>query len=349
MTITLSIFFFLSYQKCFENRHSRYPIGATVATSFGVGVLVGWRPKDDIHIIRSLWQKRGKGSSHAYLNRNSLHGIVEAAVGFKVNTSFGLGKIVAYVNAGNKFLDGQYVVKLKNDDVFHKVDQEFKYMQRNEINDCTSAKFIPVLEQLKEAAKYKMQVDTYETAKFQMMLEDKNLLLDKTWRMFSEGFELFLTSFIKAAEENEDFDVEINNFLSKIINFLEDFELDGAKHRLKQTLMTPPQFQTNTQNNAFDIDTKDDVIGAPALWFIHELFDENKNKEELHGCHNKLQRIDTVKSLDSGWSGDSYKKIYAVLKMLMRTISIAKAGCINRPNLKVRKIFIFGTLQKLFI
>ena len=295
-----------------------------------------------------MWQKRGNGSSHAYLNRNSLHGILEAAIGFKVNTSFGPGKIVAYVNAGNKFLDGQFVVKLKHDDVLKRVDQELKYMQRNEINDCTSAKFIPVLEQLKEAAKYKMQVDTYETAKFQMMLEDKNLLLDKTWRMFSEGFELFLTSFIKAAEENEDFDVEINNFLSEIINFLEDFELDGAKHRLKQTLMTPPKFQTKTQNNELDINMKEDDDDAPGLWFIHELFNENRSKEELQESNNKRQRIDTTKSLDSGWSGDSYKKVYAVLKMLMRTISIAKAGCINRSNLKVREHFYFWNIAKAF-
>ena len=37
--------------------HSKFPIGSCVATSFGIGVLVGWRVEDDCHIIRSLWMR----------------------------------------------------------------------------------------------------------------------------------------------------------------------------------------------------------------------------------------------------------------------------------------------------
>jgi len=45
-------------QSRYMPRHSKYPIGSCVATSFGVGVLVGWRVEDDCHVIRSLWQKK---------------------------------------------------------------------------------------------------------------------------------------------------------------------------------------------------------------------------------------------------------------------------------------------------
>ena len=61
-------------------RHSKYAIGSCVATTFGVGVLVGWRVEDDMHIIRSLWNRRGPGSGIAYLRRESVHSVVEAAV-----------------------------------------------------------------------------------------------------------------------------------------------------------------------------------------------------------------------------------------------------------------------------
>lgn len=45
-------------------RHSKFPIGSCVATTFGVGVLVGWRVEDDMHIIRSLWKRSGPGESY---------------------------------------------------------------------------------------------------------------------------------------------------------------------------------------------------------------------------------------------------------------------------------------------
>jgi hypothetical protein len=42
-------------------RHLKVPVGSCVATSFGIGVLVGWRAEDDCHVVRSLWHCRGAG------------------------------------------------------------------------------------------------------------------------------------------------------------------------------------------------------------------------------------------------------------------------------------------------
>ena len=118
-------------------RHSKYPIGAAVATSFGIGVLVGWRSRDDCHILRSLWQKRGQGSSHAYLNRSAIHGVMEAAVGFTVDCTVGSGKVVAYINGGKKLLSGRYLVQVKKNG---RNDNELTSMERSNIVNCSAGK-----------------------------------------------------------------------------------------------------------------------------------------------------------------------------------------------------------------
>ncbi len=93
--------------------------------------------KDDCHILRSLWQKRGQGSCHAYLNRSALHSIVEASVGFKVVTNFGSGKVVGYVNGGTNFCDGEYLVQMKKNG---RIENEAIVMSRSDILACTSGK-----------------------------------------------------------------------------------------------------------------------------------------------------------------------------------------------------------------
>lgn len=216
-----------------------------------------------------------------------------------------------------------------------------------------SVKFIPVIEQLKEAAKYRMQVDNYEAERFQMMLQDETLLIDRTWKVFSEGFELFLSSFVKAAEEDENFDSEINNFLSQTIAFLEDFELGGTKRRLQKSFRSNPELTDNglltddmssiveesckELDDSMTSDVRSDVSYSSGLSFIRDLFGDamkkHVNVDEMEDGEKKLP-VQTI----SGFGKESYNKVYAVLRTLMRTISIAKARCTSKPNLKVRPI-----------
>jgi hypothetical protein len=356
-------------------RHSKYPIGAAVATSFGIGVLVGWRFRDDCHILRSLWRKRGQGSSHAYLNRIAIHGVMEAAVGFKVDCTVGSGKVIAYINGGNNFLNGSYLVKVKKNG---RNDNKLTSMDRSDVLHCSAgkyatmvpffslinidmaltcmnviAKFIPVIEQLKEAAKYRMQVDNYEAERFQMMLQDETLLIDHTWKVFSEGFELFLSSFVKAAEEDENFDSEINNFLSQTIAFLEDFELGGTKRRLQQSFL----HNTKTANigsltdhcssvveesskdldDSMTSDVKSNVSRSSGSWFVREVFGGTiKTHNQIDEQEGRKKCIPVTTQTITGFGKESYNKVYAFLRTLMRTISIAKTGCTSKPNLKVR-------------
>lgn len=122
------------------HRHSKFPIGDAIATSFGLGILVGWRSKDDCHILRALWKKRGQGSSHAYLNRNALHAVMEASVGFKVSTRYGTGKVIGYINGGVKFTEGQYLVRVKKNG---RQDNELTTMNKTDVYKCTSGKIGP--------------------------------------------------------------------------------------------------------------------------------------------------------------------------------------------------------------
>jgi hypothetical protein len=356
-------------------RHSKYPIGAAVATSFGIGVLVGWRFRDDCHILRSLWRKRGQGSSHAYLNRIAIHGVMEAAVGFKVDCTVGSGKVIAYINGGNNFLNGSYLVKVKKNG---RNDNKLTSMDRSDVLHCSAgkyatmvpffslinidmaltcmnviAKFIPVIEQLKEAAKYRMQVDNYEAERFQMMLQDETLLIDHTWKVFSEGFELFLSSFVKAAEEDENFDSEINNFLSQTIAFLEDFELGGTKRRLQQSFLhnkKPANIGSLTDHcssvveesskdldDSMTSDVKSNVSRSSGSWFVREVFGGTiKTHNQIDEQEGRKKCIPVTTQTITGFGEESYNKVYAFLRTLMRTISIAKTGCTSKPNLKVR-------------
>jgi len=329
-------------------RHSKFPIGVPVATSFGTGILVGWRTKDDCHIVRSLWKKRGDGSGHAYLNRSFLHGVLEASVGFKIETTLGSGKVIAYVDVGKKFLDGKFLVQMKR---HGRKQSELDIIKGDDILQCPSAKFIPVVEQLKEAAKYQMQVDNYEAERLQVMLQEESLIVDKTWRVFSEGFELFLTSFITAAEEADDFDSEINKFLSNVIEFLEDFELDGGKKRFSNSFTSnlespePPlqqALQLKNQVDENDASVASDSSENSNFWFIKDLFDNIINKRVPDENSEKIVQESFENFNEIG--KDSYKKVYDVLTIFMRTISIAKAGCTNKPNLKMALAIIHEML-----
>jgi hypothetical protein len=172
-------------------RFSKYPIGSCVATTFGIGVLVGWRVEDDMHIIRSLWNRSGPGSGLAFLRRECLYSIVEAAVGFDVETRLGSGMVEGYVRGGKDHTDGKYFVHLKSKGRYQDRVVEFK---RNQIISCRGAKFIPVTEHIRAAALYQLESLHYKARIREHMLNDPSATKARqkgTWRKFSEYVDLF--------------------------------------------------------------------------------------------------------------------------------------------------------------
>jgi hypothetical protein len=144
-------------------------------------VLVGWRLEDDCHIVRSLWNKRGAGSARAFLNRESIHTVVEAAVGFSVETTRGNGKVIGYIQGGGDFRSGKFLVHIKTSGRYSTV---VSMVNRSDIVSCKGAKFLPIVEQIRESANYLIQLDNYESSRVLISLENDHAYVDKTLRIF---------------------------------------------------------------------------------------------------------------------------------------------------------------------
>jgi hypothetical protein len=225
--------------------HSKFPIGSCVATSFGLGVLVGWRVEDDCHLVRSLWQRRGSGAASAYLSRDAVHGVVEAACGFKVLTPLGKGEVLGYVNAGRDFLHGRFFVAIKSR---LKYNHGHGYGRvggvaesthiigfgRSDILACPSAKFIPILEQIREAANYQLQLEEYKVAVRAMQtrangsseLNGSNSA-DEDWLPVWVGaLEKGISCVVRAVDQDPNFNREMNTFVASAIRMMEQLDIN---------------------------------------------------------------------------------------------------------------------------
>ena len=325
-------------------RHSKFPIGSCVATSFGVGVLVGWRVDDDCHVVRALWKRRGPGSANAYLNRHSLHDIVEAAVGFQVEiVALGKGIVLSYVNAGKDFLKGRYYCLIKEGGR-HK--GQVLECNRCDILACHGPEFVPVIELIREAAQYQIQVDSYELALRRQTFTDK-AMDEKMWRSFSKGFNTIWAAFIKAVEEDEGFDNGVNEFFSKAINFLEELESpDNASRKERQT-MADQSFEWSVSGSTDGHSTVGRSFGSttaeerhnPYAWFVDDLFGGILGKHSVDADEPDQDVIE--KNL---WNQRQYDRAYAVIHSLMRTVSIARVDCKTMPNLKLTLSIVYEFL-----
>ena len=329
-------------------RHSKFPIGSCVSTIFGIGVLVGWRVHDDIHIVRSLWQKRGPGSANAYLNRDALSDIVPAGIGFKVNTTVGKGSIVGYSRNWRGSLREKFIIELMERG--HQSSQVVE-MEMIDIASCRAAKFMPVVELVREAAKYQIQVEFYELA-----LRQRYLLENDTEQQDGEGIwngiELVISSFLKAINEDHDFDKGVQKFLSSIIDFLENLEF-GSHGKSNQV----------SQGQEDDSDSGNDAIFAASLALSnanHASSPNSSNKAEagfwdffggMFQSNEEPTDDDTLAIAQTASfisfssavptdhevlvlrSNKAYKKIYAFLKIIMRTVAIIRVSVSDRPNL----------------
>lgn len=268
-----------------------------------------------------MWRKRGRGSGHGYFNRDALIRVVAAGIGFKVETTLGSGKVMGFINGS------EYVVQVKRNGTN---TSELKTMDPSDILNCASCKFIPIVEQIREAARYRIQLEIYQEEKLNSMLEDEMMVMDKTWRVFSEGFEMFLSSFIAAAEEDSNIDGEISNFLSSFISFLEDFDLSGDFKGRKHNESTSIESNVKTENVSIPFErSPSEVVRSTRLWLFNDLFLTTKM--------NGVESMNSSKIITSDERPfeESYKKVYTILRLMMRTINIAKAKCTEKPNLKL--------------
>ena len=309
-------------------RHSKFPIGSCVATTFGVGILVGWRVEDDMHIIRSLWNRGGSGSGLAYLRRDCIHSTLEAAVGFDVQTTYGKGKVVAYVRGGKKNTSGKYFVHL---DGRHK--SQVMEFSRCQILSCEGAKFVPVTEHIRAAALYRLEVLHYKAKLRERMLYNPSrggVRHKGMWRNFSEYVDLFANSFSKAIAEDPDFDSEVDKLVTHIISVL-----DGKKGNEADTVST-----TDTDSLLESSSLVEEQPGV-ASDGTDSSFDVGWNMKDMLGCLFEAKAdANSIKAdedilLQAQAFEEAHDSVEVLIRVFLRTISVAKASVPDRPKLHI--------------
>ena len=332
-------------------KHSKVPVGACVATMFGLGVVVGWRVEDDCHVVRSLWQRRGSGSAHAYLNRDAIHGVVEAAIGFDVMTKCGSGKVVGYVNSGPKFLDGQYTVTLQDDGVYKNCEIS---LPRKDIYSCYGAQFIPVIEYIKEACDFQIMLDTYNSALRQQNSGDEEVESEeeRLWKFWSGNLGVVWGSFLKAVEEDSEFDEGVDTFMGSIIDFLERLDRPSSKTDTLDDKTKPV-----VSNYHDDTSTAASTCGDNSLsqeenehdagfWILDDFFGgvfASSKAKKVTGVSIEVLNTDTVGNYGKNREHlavyrnlDHFcKRAFAIINTLMRTVSLARAASSGQPRFKL--------------
>lgn len=330
-------------------RHSKVPIGACIATSFGIGVLVGWRVEDDCHVVRSLWQCRGSGSAHAHLNRHAIHSTTVAAVGFRVQTMFGWGVVVACVNGGTTFESCRFLVE---------ICEEGRHMGNvldldpREISSCHGAQFLPVIEHVRAAALYQIQVDNYNAAFREQRLDDDTPTVEQEFlRSWSACTYILWNSFLKAVDEDKDFDEGVNDFMSSIVTFLDRLDRnDGSQDaadlndscRSETKLPVSVAFSGEIEVELTPVDSDGSTstrdMQEPGFWIMNDLFGGIFRTKDEKDDSSKNSFSDQISDLE--YPAIKEKKTYfdrafAVLRTLMKTVSIARAASVDQPHFRL--------------
>jgi len=317
--------------------HSKYPIGSCVATSFGVGVLVGWRVEDDCHVVRSLWQCRGNGAASAYLQRGCLKGVVEAAVGFRVTTPLGHGKVVAYVESGKDFLSGRYIVAVEQSTqkslggINHEAFQVIGF-DRFDILSCAAPRFLPIIEHIREAAKFQLQLEDYN-ATIQSMNPGLMTGENEEWgSLIATGFEKAVSCLFRAVDEDPNFDKEMNTIVANIIRLLEpnDPPTCDEVHKCNKSSGESFQHQQSDHLPSFTLNpVRDD--DKSDFWllddFVNYLFGSS-NKEKNLTVSSSTQIVMPAEKTEIIWPealgvGDP-TRAFGVIRTLIRAATIAR-------------------------
>lgn len=323
-------------------RHSKLPLGSCVSTTYGIGVLVGWRVEDDCHIVRCLWQRRGHGSACAYLRREAIHSTMEAAIGFEVHTSIGRGTVIAYTNGGIDFRCGRYFVSITDEGRHF---QEVLELNRSDVLSCEGAQFTPVVEHIREAAQYQLQLDFYQ----ELLCEgessdhddfDESKLLSK----FSKHFVTIWQSFLRAIDEDDEFDEGMNAFIQSCVHFLN--KLDGPERmeslrKLDANVListTETSSVTSSKTPLPQMESPSDTLPTSGLWWMDNMFGILRGGENhLHSSEDNSSEgieVECAPKRNPG-SDKTYKRAFAIIRTLMRTIAIAQAASVDEPDFKM--------------
>jgi hypothetical protein len=321
------------------------PIGACVATKYGLGVLVGWRVEGDCHVIRSLWNRRGAGSAHAYLNRDAIFSTIEAAVGFEVRTRFGRGDVIAFVDGARSLESGKFLVSIKDEGRHYGRMLE---IPRSDIYDCHGSQFIPIIEHIREAALYQIQVDNYAAALREQLYSDASETSDpQFWRMIHECGDILWDSFLAAVEEDKDFDEGMNEFMSKVIDFLERLDAGPAGDEVIVTdELIAGDFAVEcispkARYLSEETDSAENDQAEPGLWIVNDIFgglfkSQSAQEQPIQGSTSAtFGSVESQSTVEEKAKPSNFDRAFAIIRTLMRTVSIAKASSVDHPHFQL--------------
>jgi hypothetical protein len=263
------------------------------------------------------------------LNRDAIHGCIEAASGFYVDTNYGHGVVLACVNGGRTYENVKYFVAIKDEGPHNGHVLE---MGRHDIRSCHGAQFIPVIEHIKEAAKFQLQVDNYKAAARAEKLEADPAQEEKTsvWHTWSDCLDILWDSFLQAVDEDSDFDKGVNEFMSDIILFLDRLgkENNESESIEKEASIGVDIKETTNQND----------VEEPGLWVMDDLLGGIFTTQQSEGNNNgnpvdsNTLRLDGDEKYATGrFEAKHYNRAYAVLRVLMKTVTNARAASVKHP------------------
>ena len=321
-------------------RHSKVPIGSCVATAYGCGVLVGWRVSDDCHIVLA---SRG---SHAYLHRDAIHSTLEASVGFHVLTSqYGWGVVQACSSIANQYANCRFHVTIT--DVGDYTGQTLE-VARQDVLSCPGAQFMPVIEHIRAAASYQIQVDQYKALlRIGNKQEEEEIL-----HTGSVCTEILWNSFLKAIGEDAEFDNGVRAFMSSLSQFLDRLDQKrcaegGGEECDDQDHSSFSIEQTRTFESADEPEIEvqlaplEDEESPAGFWIVDDLFG---------GFFQSPQPESTAPRPSSGSSSCSiapsdasqrtkrisgYDRAFTVLRTVMKTVSIGRASSVDHPHFRM--------------
>jgi len=261
--------------------HSVAPLGACVWTTYGAGVLVGWRVEDQVHVIV-------QGTQQWYLQPSSILQTIATAPGLQVETSHGTGTVVSVTSPT------EYWVQLLDDD-----DEQVVCLDT--VLSCPKASFLPLIRHIQEAAHYQIQMDAYQAS------QQRSLSNNNDWM---EWLDILWQSFLKAVDEDDEFDQGVNEFMAEIIEFLEGVDDEDVNEdevdEPAQDLILQVEEVADDSEQGFWI--ANDLMGG--------IFTNSRDSEASMLSHESKEQELTKK----------YTRAFAVVNVLMRTVSIARAS-----------------------
>lgn len=229
-------------------------------------------------------------------------------------------------------------------------------LERKEILSCHGAQFLPIIEHIREAALYQIQVDSYKAAMREQRLlneKDEPTLEQEFLRSWTVCADILWNSFLKAVEEDEDFDNGVNNCMKSIIEFLERLDQSGGYDAAPRSVVSPSNqngegfpSHRGSWSDEIEVQLAPSKVGdqgeEPGFWIMNDLFGgffemgEKKDQE-------KIQR--KTKEQSQGRSDpDYFDGAFAVTRILMKTVSIARAASVEHPHFRLALAIFYDFL-----